>query len=220
MTNIQSGIRDNRHRGCVAEFLQAHIKPDAELSFVSAYFTISAFAALQKELESIGSMRFLFGEPSFLDSIDPDRTDRRAFSLTHDGLGLREQLQQKAAARDCARWIEEKVEVRSVVRPDFLHGKLYHIAHQNVEDAILGSSNFTFRGLGLDTKNANLELNLVVNDRRDLDDLKVWFDEVWNDEKRRVRERFEWRELELNRRDNEYSIGNDAQKRFVIGRIR
>lgn len=183
MTNIQSGIRDNRHRGCVAEFLQAHIKPDAELSFVSAYFTISAFAALQKELESIGSMRFLFGEPSFLDSIDPDRTDRRAFSLTHDGLGLREQLQQKAAARDCAHWIEEKVEVRSVVRPDFLHGKLYHIAHQNVEDAILGSSNFTFRGLGLDTKNANLELNLVVNDRRDLDDLKVWFDEVWIDKK-------------------------------------
>src|SRR5690606_15801080 len=114
----ETGIRDNRHCGCVADFLHEHIKTGSDLSFVSAYFTITAFAALQQELENIETMRFLFGELSFLDSIDLERTDKRAFSLTHDGWNLSQQLTQKAAARDCARWIENKVDVRSVTRPD------------------------------------------------------------------------------------------------------
>src|SRR5688500_13888120 len=100
-SSFPSGIRDNRHRGRVAEFLEEKVQPGSRLSFVSAYFTITAFAAMQARLEDIESMRFLFGEPSFLDSIDPDRTDNRAFSLTQDGLSLREQLTQKASARDC-----------------------------------------------------------------------------------------------------------------------
>ena len=30
-----------------------------------------------------------------------------------------------------------------------MHGKMYHIAHNGIEDAIIGSSNFTVSGLGL-----------------------------------------------------------------------
>jgi hypothetical protein len=32
----------------------------------------------------------------------------------------------------------------------------------------------------------NIELNLVVNDRRDLSDLKEWFDKLWNNEMEEV----------------------------------
>ena len=64
-----------------------------------------------------------------------------------------------------------------------LHGKMYHIAKNGVEDAILGSSNFTVRGLGLSEDGSNIELNLKVEDNRDRSDLKSWFDELWNDKK-------------------------------------
>ena len=37
-----SGIRDNYHRGSVAEFLRDKIRDGSELSVVSAYFTIYA----------------------------------------------------------------------------------------------------------------------------------------------------------------------------------
>ncbi|TAD97538.1 MAG: ATP-dependent helicase, partial [Oscillatoriales cyanobacterium] len=64
---------------------------------------------------------------------------------------------------------------------NLLHGKMYHIAHNGTENAIMGSSNFTMRGLGLGTKKNNIELNLEVDSKRDTRDLKAWFDELWND---------------------------------------
>ena len=182
ISSVQSVIRDNRHRGAVADFLRTKITSDARLSFVSAYFTIYAFEKLQKELEGAADLRFLFGEPSFLSGIDPERTDKRAFSLTHDGLDLSNQLRQKAVARDCEAFFSRpSVEIRSVKRPDFLHGKLYHIEGTRDTDAIMGSSNFTVRGLGMGAQTSNLELNLEIDSRRDLADLKAWFDEVWSD---------------------------------------
>jgi len=90
-------------------------------------------------------------------------------------------LQQNRVACECAEWIKEKVDVRSVIYPNFLHGKLYHIENNRVENAILGSSNFTVNGLGL-SNSRNVELNLVVDGNRDREDLKTWFEHIWNDE--------------------------------------
>ena len=58
---------------------------------------------------------------------------------------------------------------------------MYHIAHNEVDHAIMGSSNFTVRGLGLGSAGNNIELNLEVDSNRDRRDLKAWFDELWND---------------------------------------
>jgi len=42
-----SGIWDNHHRGLVGDFLRGKILEGSDLSFVSAYFTIYAYAALK-----------------------------------------------------------------------------------------------------------------------------------------------------------------------------
>jgi phosphatidylserine/phosphatidylglycerophosphate/cardiolipin synthase-like enzyme len=175
-----SGIRDNHHRGTVGDFLKAKIKDGSALSIVSAYFTIYAFEALKERLSGVESMRFLFGEPRFLKSLDPDKTDKKAFKIEDEGLQLQNRLEQKRIARECAEWITTKVQIRSVKQSNLLHGKMYHITHNGVEDAIVGSSNFTLRGLGLSTTGNNIELNLEVDSNRDRRDLKAWFDEIWN----------------------------------------
>ena len=79
-------------------------------------------------------------------------------------------MEQRIVARECADWIREKVNIRSMIRPNFLHGKLYHIENNGVNDAIIGSSNFTVRGLGLNER-SNIELILEVDGRRDREDL-------------------------------------------------
>ena len=48
-----SGIRDNHHRGAVADFLKANIRSGSRLSVVSAYFTIYAYDALREHLAAV-----------------------------------------------------------------------------------------------------------------------------------------------------------------------
>lgn len=173
-----SRIRDNSMYDTVADFLRDKIQDGSDLSVVSAYFTIYAFDKLRDELTGIKRLRFLFGEPSFI-NIDPEKNESKAFQLTESGLKLQNYLPQKEVARACAEWIEEKVEIRSVRKSNFLHGKMYYIENGNGEDAIIGSSNFTVRGLGLSKTASNIELNLEVDSKSDCADLKTWFDNLW-----------------------------------------
>jgi hypothetical protein len=178
-----SGLRDNHTRGSVADFLKSKIQPTSNLSVVSAYFTIYAYDALKIYLESIDRLNFLFGEPSFINRLDPAKAEKKAFVIDGAGLDLVNKLQQKRVAKECADWIERKVEIRTIKQSNLLHGKMYHIETGGVEDAILGSSNFTVRGLGLGKGSNNIELNLIVDSNRDRKALKLWFTEVWSDEK-------------------------------------
>ena len=174
-------IRDNRHRGTVGAFLESEIENGSSLSIVSAYFTIHAFNALKSTLTEIDGLRFLFGEPNFIRSLDPENTDEKTFKIVDEGLELREQLQQKQIAKECAAWIEEKVQIRSTRQSNLLHGKMYHILNNGQPKAIMGSSNFTVRGLGLNPTGNNIELNMRIEDKEDCDELKGWFDEIWAD---------------------------------------
>ena len=178
---LASGIRDNHQRGSVGEFIREKLQAGSAVSMVSAYFTIYAYAALQDQLNDIGHLRFLFGEPRFVAGIDPGKTDKRAYRIEDHGLQLANRLEQSATARACAEWIRDKVEIRSIRQANLLHGKMYHIANGGVTDAIVGSSNFTLSGLGLAGASSNIELNLIVDGRRDREDLRAWFDALWND---------------------------------------
>src|SRR5262249_20092242 len=180
-TVLASGIRDNPTRGCVGDYLKRVIEPGADLSVVSAYFTIYAFGALKDELEQIRSLQFLFGEPRFVKALDPDSMTAKVFRIEEDGLQLANRLEQKRLARECADWLREKAEIRSIRRSNLLHGKMYHVAVDGKEAALVGSSNFTVSGLGLGAQK-NLELNMEVDIRRDRDDLKAWFEEIWQNE--------------------------------------
>lgn len=101
---MPSRLKDNRPaRGSVGDFLRTQIRPGTDLSFVSAYFTVSAYDALKVELESARNLRFLFGEPSFISEIDSDKHAKKNFRLTEDGLELEHSLAQRPAAKACCR---------------------------------------------------------------------------------------------------------------------
>ena len=76
VTNF-SGILDNHNRGNVGDFLKEKIQENSNLSIVSAYFTIYAFEALKEKLCNINHLNFLFGEPRFIRSLDPDKTEKK-----------------------------------------------------------------------------------------------------------------------------------------------
>lgn len=89
------GIRDNHSHGKVADFIKDKIAAGSDLSVVSAYFTIYAYDALSAELDKVEQLRFLFGEPRFIASLDPEKTDKKSFKIEDEGLELANRLQQK-----------------------------------------------------------------------------------------------------------------------------
>ena len=176
-----SAIIDNRIRR-VGDFLRSRIDRSSELSIVSAYFTIYAFDRMSGALSQAAATRFLYGDPAGVGSVDPSDGAAKEFGLAdHGGIALQKVLSQKALARECADWIRDRVEIRTVERAGFLHGKLYHIKKNGRSSAtVAGSSNFTVRGLGFSSR-PNIELNLEVGSETDRDELLRWFDELWCD---------------------------------------
>lgn len=181
MTTGADAIVDNRNRR-VGDFLRDSISAGSDLAIVSAYFTIYAYEALRDVLDDAGRMRFLYGEPTATGTPDPGGDGSKSFRLSEDGgILLQQALAQKPLARACAAWIRKQVDIRTIARTNFLHGKLYHIAHGTESSALAGSSNFTLRGLGYGSA-PNLELNLEVRTHEDRAALLGWFDDLWADE--------------------------------------
>ena len=182
-----TAIVDNRTR-TVGDFLAGHAVPGSLLSVVSAYFTIYGYGDLRERFDEIGRMRFLYGDPRGVSALDPEEADAKAFRLTAEGgLELAQALRQKPLALACARWIERKADIRTVRRRNFLHGKMYHVAKpdgagttSSQTASLVGSSNFTRRGLGYG-QSPNLELNLEVRHAADREPLLQWFNDLWRD---------------------------------------
>ena len=168
-------ILDNQ-TNTVHDALRSKLRGADTFSFVSAYFTIYGYELLEEELNGVDEVRFLFGDPASVEDLDPGEKGPKSFDLTEQGLVPTLALQQKNLARRCAKWIaNDSVSVRSISRSNFLHGKMY----LTQAGGVVGSSNFTKRGLG-GSDQSNLEINLATTDPETLAELMDWFGRVWN----------------------------------------
>lgn len=104
--------------------LKSEIGRGSKVRIAASTFSIFAFEALRKELELVEELEFIFTSPSFSNgqATDKLRKDRREFFIPHAEsslygsefeIRLRNQLTQRAIARECAAWVREKVTFRS-----------------------------------------------------------------------------------------------------------
>ena len=112
-TANNSGLRDNHTRGTVADFLKAEIQVGSRLSVVSAYFTIYAYDALKDYLDRIDHLDFLFGEPSFVNRLDPSKTEKKAFLIDTDGLSLPTSSSKSASPKNAPTGSKRKVDIKT-----------------------------------------------------------------------------------------------------------
>ncbi len=173
-------ILDNRQRK-VVDFLRERLPRAETFRLVSAYFSIYGYELLAQELENVGDVRFLFGDPGSVGEVDPGEKEPKSYDLTEQGLVPNHTLRQKPLARQCADWVgSDRVAIRSISQSNFLHGKLYLTDSPEARAGVVGSSNFTKSGLG-GGNSANLEINLATSDPDMLTELELWFDALWSD---------------------------------------
>lgn len=111
--------------------LAVEIKEGSRLSVAAACFSIYAFQELKKELQGIEELRFIFTSPTF--TTEKAKKEKREFYIprlsrerslygTEFEVRLRNELRQKAIAKECAEWIRKKVTFKSNVTNENMMG--------------------------------------------------------------------------------------------------
>src|SRR5262245_34877492 len=106
--------------------LKRTIAPGTKLRIAASCFSIYAFEALKAELEKIDSLQFIFTAPTFVpgEVTDKIKKEHREFHIpklererslygSEFELRLRNELTQRAIAKECAEWMKGKASFRS-----------------------------------------------------------------------------------------------------------
>lgn len=120
----------------VIDDLKATLLRGSKVAMAAASFSIYAFEALEKELKDIEELRFIFTSPTF--NKEREKKQKREFYIpklnrertlygSDFEIKLRNNLTQRAIAKECADWIRQKVRFKTNVSqmqmPGFLNVK-------------------------------------------------------------------------------------------------
>lgn len=164
--------------------LAVEIKQGSRLSVAAACFSIYAFQELKKELQGIDELRFIFTSPTF--TTEKAKKEKREFYIprlsrerslygTEFEVKLRNELTQKAIAKECAEWIRKKVTFKSNVTNENMMGFI------NLDDKnYMPINGFTTVDLGCER--GNNAYNMVQKTEVPFSTAYIdLFDNLWND---------------------------------------
>jgi len=169
--------------------LKVTVKKDSKVSIAASYFSIYAYEALKKQLEGVKKINFIFTSPTFISDII--KKEKREFYIpklnrekslygTEFEIRLKNELTQKAIARECSEWIKRKVTFKSNKTSGSLQG---FINVENKEDTVtyMPVNGFTTVDLGYEKGNV---LSNMVNKFSEYPISKTYidlFEQIWKD---------------------------------------
>jgi SNF2 family DNA or RNA helicase len=173
--------------------LKRTITPGAKLKIVASCFSIYAFEALKKQLCGIDSLEFIFTSPTFVanDVSDklgkehrefhiPKRERERSLYGSKFEVRLRNELTQKAIAKECAEWMRKKATFRSNKSRAPMQ-QFACIQGAESESIYMPLHGFTAVDLGYEKGNA---VSNFVNKFDEQPMTSTWlalFDQIWKD---------------------------------------
>ena len=176
--------------------LKKAINPGAKLKIAASYFSIYAYEALKKELEKVESVEFLFTSPTFVPNEVTDKVsrERREFYIPKQlreqniygnefEIQLKNQLTQRAIARECADWIRRKAAFKSNSTNAAMQGFAY-VDNKSEDTAYMPVNGFTAVDLGYQKGNS---VSNFITKFDDAPSTKTWlnlFDQMWEDEEK------------------------------------
>lgn len=174
--------------------LKREIKTGSRLRVAASCFSIYAYDALKEELEQIDELRFLFTTPTFLseqvrDNIKKEKREFYIPKLLETGIcgtdfeiRLKNQMTQKAIARECAEWIKNKVKVKTLIKP-IATQTMINIATNDATVHYTPVDGFTTADLGYEKNDSKL-IGIVKTDIAEQSKFFISeFDRLWNNEK-------------------------------------
>ena len=179
--NITARVRDD---------LEQTITKKSRLRIAAACFSIYAYEELKKSLAGIDELKFIFTSPAF--TTDKAEKSKREFYIprltreqnlygTEFEVRLRNELTQKAIAKECAEWIKKKVTFKSNTTNQVVPGFLNVISDKG-QYTYFPFNEFTTVDLGCERGNYayNFTQRISYPMSKSYIDL---FEQLWNDKK-------------------------------------
>jgi SNF2 family DNA or RNA helicase len=164
--------------------LQEEIKAGSRIAIAASSFSIYAFQELKEQLKEVEELRFIFTSPTF--TTDKEEKQKREFYIprlnrernlygSEFEVKLRNELSQKAIARECAEWIRAKVCFKS----NSTHQTMMGFANVN-QTSYMPLNGFTTVELG--TERGNYAFNYISKLKApESQAYLTLFDQLWND---------------------------------------
>lgn len=174
---------DNKNK-TLRDDLSVEIKKDSKVSIAAACFSIYAFQELKSQLKCVDELRFIFTSPTF--TTEKAKKEKREFYIprlsrerslygTEFEVKLRNELSQKAIAKECAEWIHKKATFKSNATNENMSGFM------TVDDkSYMPVNGFTTVDLGCER--GNNAYNMVQKAEAPFSQAFLeLFDNLWND---------------------------------------
>ena len=165
---------------------------NSQISIAAASFSIYAYEALKEELEKVDCVNFIFTSPTFY--TDKSEKQKREFYIpklnrerslfgSDFEIRLRNQLTQRAIARECADWIRRKARFKT----NITHGSMntfLNIKEGEETYTYMPFNEFTTTELGIDRGNNICPMVVGMPGHSSTDMFLKNFAELWKDKEK------------------------------------
>ena len=177
--NINDIVRDD---------MISTINKRSKISIAAACFSIYAYKELKEQLEEIDECRFIFTAPTFIK--EKTEKQKREFYIprlnrenslygTEFELKLRNEMNQKAIAKECADWIKRKATFKSNITGENMTGFI-NVTNSNSATTYMPINGFTTVDIGCER--GNNTYNMINRFESPFADLYInLFENLWND---------------------------------------
>lgn len=177
--NITKVVRDD---------LKEKIQPKSKVSIAAACFSMYAYKELKSQLEKVDEFRFIFTSPTFIK--EKAEKQKREFYIprlsrenslygTEFEIKLRNEMTQKAIARECADWIRKKATFKSNVTGENMGGFMT-VASPSEQTAYMPINGFTTVDIGCERGNNSYNMVNSLEAPFSTQYMQL-FETLWND---------------------------------------
>ena len=175
----------------VCDDLQREIKRGSKVCVAAACFSMYAYQKLKKQLESVESFRFIFTSPTFVK--EKTEKQKREFYIprlsretglygTEFEIKLRNELTQRAIAKECADWIRRKAKFKSNITDENMMGFMT-VDSGSAQTAYMPLTEFTTVDIGCERGNNTYNMVNCMGAPFSHQYMQL-FEQIWNDRRK------------------------------------
>ncbi|MST49779.1 helicase-related protein [Mobiluncus porci] len=172
----------------VRDDLKQTVKRGSKVSIAAACFSMYAYKELKAQLEQVDEFRFIFTSPTFIK--EKAEKQKREFYIprlsresslygTEFEIKLRNEMTQKAIAKECADWIKRKATFKSNVTGENMGGFMT-VAATSEEVAYMPMNGFTTVDIGCERGNNSYNMVNRMEAPFSTQYMQL-FESLWND---------------------------------------